>query len=105
VICATVSGFHDVQAYNRATMPRYVEIWVTAPEKLLHQRNNDGWLVRGRRGEASNVVGVDQPFEAPIQPEYVVQNTGSKASLYRAAEGVALRWAEGKAREFGGKDR
>ena len=39
VICCTISLFHDVQAWNKENLARYVEIFLDVPMDILMQRN------------------------------------------------------------------
>jgi len=76
VVCATISLFHSCHAWNRAEMPRYREVFVTAPMDVLAARH-PARLYDSHNGRAvQNVVGVDQDAEVPIQPDLVVQNDG-----------------------------
>ena len=73
VICSTIALFHDLQDWNRAHLPNYVEIFLDVPPAELARRNSKGlYLETGRE-----VVGVDVPAEFPRQPDLRVSNDGS----------------------------
>lgn len=58
VVCATVSLFHAVHAWNRAHLPRYLEVWLRAPVEELRRRGVRPHLY-GRHTEApADAVGV-----------------------------------------------
>jgi adenylylsulfate kinase-like enzyme len=93
VICATMSLFHDVQAANRVSLSRYVEVWIDAPIEVLIERDPRKLYSRAVKGEITNVAGVDLSYEPPRDPDFVVNNAGSRAELRRAAEYLANRYA------------
>ena len=73
VICATVSLFHEVQAWNRAHVPGYFEVWLRAPEAELHRRDRGREVYAGGRGD---VVGRQLVPEFPRAPDLVLDNHG-----------------------------
>jgi len=75
VVCATISLFHEVQAWNRLNLPGYTEILLNPPFDLLLQRNPKQLYSRALAGEISDVVGVDIAPEWPLEPEVVLQVT------------------------------
>jgi adenylylsulfate kinase-like enzyme len=94
VVCATVSAFHEVRAENRRRIARYVEVWVDAPMDVLRARDPKGLYARAWRGEVTDVVGVDLPFEAPSDADHVVHNVGGRRDLRRAARAIVDAWRE-----------
>jgi len=76
VICATVSLFHEVQAWNRAHIPGYFEVWLRAPaaELELRDRAGDRRVYSGARGA---VVGHELLPEFPRAPDLVLENHGA----------------------------
>ena len=76
VICATISMFDDVRAWNRENIPGYFEVYLRVPADELGRRDQKG-LYSGRAGGAEGtVVGVAQDFEAPKAPDLVIDHFG-----------------------------
>ena len=74
VVCATVSLFHEVQAWNRTNIPRYFEVFVrTEPEQLL-ARNQKNLYTSG-----DQVMGIHIRGEEPQTPDLIVDNDGRHA--------------------------
>jgi len=71
VVCATISLFHSVQAWNRAHLPNYTEICLTTPLEFLIERDPNGLYARARAGEIQHVVGLDIVPEWPTAPDFV----------------------------------
>jgi adenylylsulfate kinase-like enzyme len=69
VICATISLFHEVHAWNRAHLPRYLEVWLRAPLPELRARTGRDALYGG-----IDVVGTDIEPEFPLEPDLVIDN-------------------------------
>jgi adenylylsulfate kinase len=75
VLCATISMFHEVQAWNRTHIPGYVEIYLRVPLAVLKQRNQKGLYGPGEDKDGP-VAGIDYPAEEPIQPDLIIDHHG-----------------------------
>ena len=73
VICSTVSLFHQVQAWNRANTPGYVEVWLRVPISELAERRS---ALYGAEAASGDVVGLDCPAEFPVAPDLIIDNHG-----------------------------
>jgi glutamine kinase len=77
VVCATISLFHEIQRWNRENIPGYCEIYLRVPLHELRRRDCKGIYAAARRGDLSNVVGLDMAAELPESPDLVLDNYGS----------------------------
>ena len=77
VVIATISLFREVQAWNRAHIPGYREIWLRAPLDVLAARDPKGLYGAALRGERDDVLGVNLTPEWPERAEVVLDNDGS----------------------------
>jgi adenylylsulfate kinase len=75
-VCATISMVQSVRDWNRAHIPHYREIYLRVPLAELERRDTRGIYARSRRGEETNVVGVDMRFDEPVAPDLVIDNVG-----------------------------
>lgn len=89
VVCATISMFHEIQAWNRKNIPNYIEIFVDVPITELIARDNKKIYSRGLAGELSNVVGIDITPEFPQKPDITIQNFGN-TSAEKAIEQIMI---------------
>ena len=78
--------------FARSLIPRFIEVAVECPLELAMQRDYKGTYQRGQRGESSTVPGLQDPYEAPVNPEVRIDTT--KASASEAAE-MILKVAKG----------
>lgn len=72
--------------FARSLVPRFIEVAVECPLELAMQRDYKGTYQRGRRGESSTVPGLQDPYEAPLNPEVRIDTT--KLSAKEAAETI-----------------
>jgi len=73
VICATISMFDDVRAWNRANNENYLEVYLQVPIETLRQRNQKNLYSPNSSG---SVMGIDLPFEEPKAPDLILINDG-----------------------------
>ena len=81
VVCAVISPFRsardDVRARHAESTPgepgRFVEVWVATPLEVCAERDVKGLYARQRAGEISGLTGVDDPYEAPHDPELALR--------------------------------
>lgn len=71
VVCATISMFHAVREWNRAHLPRYLEVWLQAPVPVLAARHPR------RVYDGPGVVGVDVEAEEPLRPDLTLDASGA----------------------------
>lgn len=79
VVCATISMFDDVRAWNREHFANYKEIYVKCPLHVLQARDAKGIYNKLANDETSNVAGFDMQVEEPKFPDLILINDGSEA--------------------------
>lgn len=66
--------------FARSLIPRFIEVAVECPLGLAMQRDYKGTYQRGQRGKSSTVPGLQDPYEAPFNPEVRVDTTQLSAT-------------------------
>jgi adenylylsulfate kinase len=84
VIVAVVSPYREARAEARQLLQRFFEVHVDCPVQECERRDVKGMYKRARAGEVRGFTGVDDPYEAPLEPELVV-STNSQSSDESAA--------------------
>ena len=84
VVCALISPYRESRASVRRLCRRFVEIHVSTPLHECERRDVKGLYERARRGEIANFTGLDDPYEAPVDPELRIDT--SAVSLSQAAD-------------------
>ena len=79
VICAAISPYRNTrnEARKMVGADHFVEVFVDTPLEVCEQRDIKGLYARARRGEIKGFTGIDDPYEAPVNPEVVVETVGS----------------------------
>jgi sulfate adenylyltransferase len=71
VIAAAISPYRAARNECRKMVgeDHFVEVFVDTPIEVCEQRDVKGLYARARRGQITGFTGVDDPYEAPINPE------------------------------------
>jgi adenylylsulfate kinase-like enzyme len=77
VVIATIAMFHDVRRWNRENFSSYVEIYVKVPLETLKKRDQKGLYSSAESGRTDNVIGMNEHFEEPENPDLVLENPDS----------------------------
>lgn len=85
VVCATISLFKEVHAYNRELLSRYMEVFIECSPEELSRRNQKGIYQAG-----DNVVGVSIPYDRPLGCHLVIDNTQADACMEKVQQILSL---------------
>jgi adenylylsulfate kinase len=64
-----------VRALHAEAKLPFVEIFLNTPIETCEQRDPKGLYKKARAGQLKNFTGVDDPYEAPLQPELILDAT------------------------------
>ena len=73
----------------------FIEIFVDAPLEICEKRDPKGLYKKARAGELKGFTGIDDPYEAPTNPELVL-DAGTKTAEQLAEEVLAYLTKKGK---------
>lgn len=51
----------------------FIEVFVDTPLNICEKRDPKGLFQKARKGELKGFTGIDDPYEPPIKPEYIVK--------------------------------
>jgi adenylyl-sulfate kinase len=94
VIVAAISPYREARDEARATIGRFLEVFVDCPMDELVRRDVKGLYARALRGEVAQFTGVSDPYEPPLAPEVRI-DTGNEpvdASVARVLEVIDARF-------------
>jgi sulfate adenylyltransferase len=81
VVCAAVSPYratrNDIR--NMVSQDHYIEVFVDTPLEECERRDVKGLYAKARRGEIKDFTGIDDPYEAPLHAEIVLDTIGQTA--------------------------
>ena len=90
VVCAAVSPYRSTRndVRNMVGQDHYLEVFVDTPLEVCEARDTKGLYARARRGEIKGFTGIDDPYEAPENPEIVLNTVDAapKANAERIVE-------------------
>ena len=72
-ISAAISPYRSVRDEVRSKIENFVEVFVDTPLELCIQRDVKGMYKKAIAGEMKNFTGISDPYEAPLNPEIVIQ--------------------------------
>ena len=81
VLVSFISPFRAERrmARERVGSDEFLEVHVDTPLAVAEQRDPKGLYRKARAGELANFTGIDSPYEAPEDPELVVDTTTMSA--------------------------
>lgn len=71
-IGAAISPYRAVRDENRKMIGRFVEVYCKCPIEVLTDRDVKGLYAKAIKGEIKNFTGISDPYEAPENPEVIV---------------------------------
>jgi adenylyl-sulfate kinase len=72
---ATISPYRATRDTVRASVDRFVEVFVHTPLEELKKRDPKGLYAKAARGEIENLTGVSDPYEPPLSPEIEIDTS------------------------------
>lgn len=69
VLVSAISPYRDIRDEVRERIDDFVEVYVDAPLEVCEGRDVKGLYKRARAGEIKQFTGIDDPYEAPLNPE------------------------------------
>ncbi len=83
-IAAAISPYRNIRDEVRSTIENFVEVYVNTPLETCIQRDVKGMYKKALAGQIKNFTGIDDPYEAPLNPEIVIE-TNSETPAESAA--------------------
>jgi adenylylsulfate kinase len=96
-VTAFISPYRVDRDRVRKSLPDgdFIEIFVDTPIAICEQRDPKGLYKKARAGELKGFTGIDDPYEAPTNPELVLDG-GTKTAQQLAEEVIAFLKTHGK---------
>lgn len=86
-LCAVISPYRDTRDKARASSKgNFVEIFCDTPIEVCEKRDVKGLYAKARAGEIKGFTGVDDPYEAPLNPEVTLDT--SKLSIQECVDAI-----------------
>jgi adenylylsulfate kinase len=86
VVASFISPHREPRDFVRKLCRHFIEIHISTPLEECEKRDRKGLYAKARAGEIKNFTGIDDPYEAPINPELRIDTT--HLSVEEAADEV-----------------
>jgi adenylyl-sulfate kinase len=94
VIVAAISPYREDRELAREEIQAFVEVWCNASVDACAARDYKGLYEKARRGEITNLTGVNDPYEEPDDADLVL-DTENEEPEESAARVMAVLEAKG----------
>lgn len=74
-ICAAIAPYASGRMENRQLISQYggfIEIYLSTSLQACEKRDKKGLYAKARQGEIKHFTGIDDPYEAPLHPEIIL---------------------------------
>lgn len=71
-VCSVISPYQEARDTARALIGDFCEIYVKAPLEVCAGRDTKGLYAKAMSGELTGFTGVNDPYEAPTNPDLVL---------------------------------
>ncbi len=75
VIGSFVSPYKEARDFVRDLCEDFTEVYISTPYEECERRDVKGLYAKARAGEIKNFTGLDDPYEAPENPELEIDTT------------------------------
>ena len=69
VVVSAISPYAEIRKEVRDRIGNFIEIFVNAPLAVCEERDVKGLYAKARAGEIKGFTGIDDPYEAPTDPD------------------------------------
>ena len=77
VLASFISPYKESRDFVRGICNNFKEIYISTPLEVCEQRDPKGLYAKARSGEIKNFTWIDDPFEAPDNPELAIDTTNT----------------------------
>ena len=91
-ICAPIAPYADSRKKVRTMISKvggFVEVFISTPLEICEKRDRKGLYAKARKGIIKEFTGISAPYEAPLDPELII-NT-SECSAEEATHKILLK--------------
>jgi len=82
---------NNARALSEAAGVRFIEVFVDTPIEVCEQRDPKGLYAKARAGEITGFTGIDDPYEAPVNPDLTLTPAdGEPAAMAARVLGLLL---------------
>ncbi|MCL1469781.1 adenylyl-sulfate kinase [Argonema antarcticum] len=69
VLVSAISPYREMRDEMKKRIGDFIEVYVNAPLAVCEERDVKGLYKKARAGQIQHFTGIDDPYEAPLQPD------------------------------------
>lgn len=92
VLVSAISPYREIREEVRDRIDDFIEVYASAPVEICEERDVKGLYKKARAGEIKGFTGIDDPYEAPLDPE--VNCETHKETLEESVDKVIAKMEE-----------
>ncbi|WP_353931947.1 adenylyl-sulfate kinase [Okeanomitos corallinicola TIOX110] len=92
VIVSAISPYREIRDEVKQRIGDFIEVYVNSPLAVCEERDVKGLYKRARNGEIKNFTGIDDPYEAPLDPD--IECRTDKETIEESTEKILEKLAE-----------
>jgi adenylylsulfate kinase len=92
VLVAAIAPYRELRQEMRYLIGNFLEVYVNAPLDICEERDVKGLYKKARLGEIKHFTGIDDPYEAPLNPD--VECDTMREDIRASATKVLLKLEE-----------
>ena len=69
VLVSAISPYREMRDEMKKRIGDFIEVYVNAPLAICEERDVKGLYKKARAGQIQHFTGIDDPYEAPLQPD------------------------------------
>ncbi len=77
-IVSLISPYRSTRAYAREQLPKFVEVYLKCSIKECIRRDPKGLYKKALAGEITNLTGIQDPYEEPLNPEVTLDTENDR---------------------------
>jgi len=87
-IVSLISPYRSTRAYAREQLPKFVEVYLKCSIEECIRRDPKGLYKKALAGEITNMTGIQDPYEEPLNPEVTLntENDASKQNIRKVVQ-------------------
>lgn len=87
-IVSLISPYRSTRAYAKEQLPNFVEVYLKCSLQECMKRDPKGLYKKALAGEITNMTGIQDPYEEPLNPEVILntENYTSQQNIIKVME-------------------
>jgi len=79
VVVANIAPYYEVRDFLRRKLPNYIQVYLKSSLQMVRDRDVQGHYLKNSRGEMTNLIGVDDVYDVPRNPDLILE-TGTETA-------------------------